>query len=44
MSDEEQAFYDSVVHGLRARGWSRFDAEFEASERVERIRQKSKGK
>lgn len=38
MSEQEQALYDSVVHGLRSRGWSRTEAEGEALERVLRYR------
>lgn len=30
--------YDSIVHGLRSRGWSREDAEDEALTRIERAR------
>lgn len=38
MSEEDRAFYDSVVHGLRSAGWTRSEAEAEALERVERRR------
>lgn len=41
---DEQQFYESVVHGLRSRGWSRVDAEGEALERVERIRARAQVK
>ena len=36
---EEQRLYDSIVHGLRSRGWSRSDAEAEAIERVAKRRE-----
>lgn len=36
----EQRFFDSVVHGLRSRGWSRIDAESEALDRLEKQRQR----
>jgi hypothetical protein len=29
---------ESIVHGLRMRGWSRIEAEGEALERIERMR------
>lgn len=29
---DDKALYDSIVHGLRSRGWSRIDAELEALE------------
>lgn len=35
---DEQRFYDSTVDGLRRAGWSRFDAEGEACERIEALR------
>jgi hypothetical protein len=35
---DEMRFYESVVHGLRSRGWSRIEAEGEALERIERLR------
>lgn len=38
MDEVERKFYDSVVHGLRSRGWSRIEAEGEALERVVRLR------
>lgn len=31
---------EQIIHGLRSRGWSRIDAETEADDRVERLRQK----
>lgn len=34
LPDDEQRLYDSIVHGLRSQGWSRFDAEGEAIARV----------
>jgi hypothetical protein len=37
---DEQALYDSIVHGLRSQGWSRMDAEGEALARIERQRQR----
>jgi hypothetical protein len=40
---DEQVFFDSVVHGLRSRGWSKLDAEGEALERLERSRAKACG-
>lgn len=30
--------YESIVHGLRSRGWSRIEAEGEALDRIERRR------
>lgn len=38
MDQDERSFYESVVHGLRSRGWSRIDAEGEALDRLERLR------
>lgn len=38
---EDQELYDSIVHGLRSQGWSRMDAEDEALDRIERIRQRA---
>lgn len=35
LPDGEQSFFDSVVHGLRSRGWSRIEAEGEALDRLE---------
>jgi hypothetical protein len=40
MTQEDRAIFDSIVHGLRSRGWSRIDAEDEALERIERKRAK----
>lgn len=37
---EEQGFYDSVVHDLRSRGWTRSEAEGEALDRIEKLRAK----
>ena len=34
----EREMFDSIVHGLRSRGWSRMDAEAEAIERIVRAR------
>lgn len=39
MDEQERRFYDSLVHGLRAQGWSRIEAEGEALERIELRRQ-----
>ena len=39
---EHQRFYDSVVDGLRRRGWSRIEAESEALDRIETLREKAK--
>lgn len=33
---------ESIIHGLRSRGWSRIDAEDEADVRIEKQRQKDK--
>lgn len=44
MTSHEQSLYDNIVHGLRAGGWERGDAEGEALERIERLRQAPKGK
>lgn len=41
--DEHEAFRESVIHGLRTQGWSKSDAEAEAADRVERLRQKEAG-
>lgn len=38
MDRDERSFYESVVHGLRSRGWSRIEAEGEALDRLEKIR------
>lgn len=38
----ERRLYDSIVHGLRMRGWSRIEAEGEALARIDRMRQKRK--
>jgi hypothetical protein len=38
MRDYEKSYFESVVHGLRMRGWSRIDAEGEALDRIERSR------
>ena len=38
MTENEQKFFDSVVHGLRSQGWSKSDAEDEALAKIERIR------
>jgi hypothetical protein len=37
---DEQGFYDSIVHGLRSKGWSRIEAESEALDRLEKLREK----
>lgn len=34
----DAGFYESVVHGLRSRGWSRIEAEGEALDRLEALR------
>jgi len=34
MSDTEKKLYDSIVHDLRSRGWSKQEAEGEALERI----------
>lgn len=44
MTDNERALFDSTVHGLRSRGWSRIEAEGEALDRIERNRRKSEPK
>jgi hypothetical protein len=31
---------ESIVHGLRSQGWDRIDAENEADDRIERMRQR----
>lgn len=38
LAGDERRFYDSVVHGLRSRGWSRLEAEGEALDRLEALR------
>ena len=35
----ERPTFDSIVHGLRQQGWSKFDAEAEAIDRIDRTRQ-----
>jgi hypothetical protein len=40
MNEKEQALYESIVHGLRSRGWSRIEAEGEAIARIDRQRQR----
>lgn len=42
MTEKERRFYDSVVDGLRRAGWGRIEAESEAEDRIERIRERSK--
>lgn len=31
---------DSIIHGLRSQGWSKIEAENEALDRIERMRQR----
>lgn len=38
MTKDEKALYDSVVDGLRRKGWSRIDAEDEALNRIHKRR------
>lgn len=38
MTVEERKLYDSIVHGLRSRGWGRAEAMGEALNRIERKR------
>ena len=38
MTPEERRLFDSTVHGLRSRGWSRIEAEGEALARIDRAR------
>lgn len=38
MTDAERSLYNSIVHGLRSKGWSRMDAEGEALDRIDRAR------
>jgi hypothetical protein len=38
MVDDERELFESVVHELRSRGWSRVEAEGEALERIEKRR------
>lgn len=40
MSDSEQ-LRQSIIHGLRSRGWGRIEAENEADDRIERGRRKA---
>lgn len=42
MTQDEQRLYDSIVHGLRQQGWSRFEAEGEALVRVDARRSEKK--
>jgi len=42
MNEQEQLLYDSIVHGLRSRGWSRIEAEGEALDRIQRYREKAR--
>lgn len=41
--DEYADFRASVIHGLRSQGWSKGDAEAEAADRIDRLRQKEAG-
>jgi hypothetical protein len=38
LPEDEQRFYDGVVHGLRMKGWSRMEAEGEALNRLVGLR------
>jgi len=40
MTDREKELFDSIVHGLRSKGWSKVDAEDEALSKIERLRQR----
>lgn len=42
LPEDERRFYESCVHGLRMRGWSRIDAESEALDRLEILRLRRK--
>lgn len=39
---KEATLRDSIIHGLRMKGWSRIEAENEAFDRIERLRAKAK--
>ena len=41
---DEQGLYDSIVHGLRSRGWSRIEAEGEAIGRIDAARRRGTAK
>lgn len=43
MTEDEERFYKNIVHSLRMRGWSKFEAESEALERVMRRRESNEG-
>lgn len=34
---------EQIIHDLRMQGWSRIDAETEAEDRIERLRDKARG-
>lgn len=38
MNDEEKKLYDSIVHSLRSKGWSRIEAEGEAISMIDKKR------
>jgi hypothetical protein len=42
LHDRLDELRESIVHGLRSRGWSRIDAENEADNKIENLRQKGK--
>jgi len=42
--DGMKELWASTVHGLRMAGWSRIDAENEADDRIERLRDKSRAR
>lgn len=39
MDDDYTALRASIIHGLRSQGWSRIEAENEAEDRIERLRE-----
>ena len=38
LPEDERGFFEIIVHGLRMRGWTRFDAESEALDRLQVLR------
>jgi hypothetical protein len=42
MTTEEKTLFDSIVDGLRRQGWSKLDAEGEALDRIERMRERDR--
>lgn len=41
IDEDYTSFREFVIHGLRSRGWSRSEAESEADDQVERLRNRT---